>query len=274
MKRKIYSIILCGITATLFSSCDLFKMDNYDEPKETLKGEVRDAVTGDLVLTDQDSQGIRIRMRELSWTASESLSNYDFYVMKEGIYNNSKIFKGHYNIRIDGPFIPLVRVNTQGDTIADESKYIDIKGVTVVDWKVQPFLKIEWVGEPVINSNSTITASFKVSRAVSAEDFKAKIEPMGGWNNNFLEVQDVRMFISETSYVGRANNATAYYTYQTYTGNNFETNTGFGNTITWTSGTIPRGRTVFVRIAARLRYSTESQVRYNYNAAIRVDMPQ
>lgn len=274
MKKIVYfTVLLYGVTVFLFNSCELFKIDNYDEPKETIKGEITDVVTGERVLTDQDNQGIRIRMNELSWKQTEVPSNFDINCMKEGEYLNTKIFKGHYNVRADGPFIPLVRVTQQGDTIMDESKYVDIKGVTVVNFQVQPFLRIEWVGEPVVNGN-TVTVSFKIHRAVTPEAFRAKIEPMGGWNNNFLELSDVRMYVGESAYTGRRDNSSAYTFFETFSGNDFESKYGFGETITYTSNAIPRGRTVFVRIAARIRYSTEGTSRYNYNEAKRVDMPQ
>ena len=220
MKRIYYSIlILCGIIVISFNSCELFKLDNYPEPAETIKGEITDIATGERVLTDQGSQGIRIRLRELSWKETVTPADFDIFCKKEGEYQNTKIFAGHYNVRIDGPFIPLVRLNQQGDTLVDESKYIDIKGVTVANFKVQPFLKIEWVGEPTVN-NGKVTASFRVTRAVSPEDFRAKIEPMGGWNNNFLEVSDVRLFVSESAFVGvRDSNGTPYQVTVNYTGN-------------------------------------------------------
>lgn len=276
MKRMTYyKMIACGVIATLmFHSCELFQLDNYDLPNETLKGEITDIATGEPVLTDQDGQGIRIRLNELSWTATETPQNFDFNCMKEGVYQNTKVFAGHYNVRVDGPFIPLVRRNQQGDTIANESKNVDIKGVTVVDFQVQPFLRIEWVGEPSINADNTITTSFRVHRAVSEADFRAKIEPMGGWNNNFLEVSDIRLYVGESAYVGRRDHSSAYSPFETFDGNGFETKYGFGETITLTTSAIPKGRTVFVRVAARIRYVTEGSSRYNYNAAKRVNMPQ
>jgi hypothetical protein len=261
--------------AFLFSSCEIFKLDNYPEPAEILKGEVTDIATGEKVLTDQGGEGIRIRMRDLSWTQTATPANFDFYCMKEGVYQNTKVFAGHYNIRIDGPFIPLVRLNARGDTIADESKYIDIKGVTVLNFQVQPFLRIEWVKQPYLD-NDVIRASIKVTRAVSNSDFRNKIEPMGSWNDNFLDVTDIRFFISESAYVGfRDSNGTPYSRSYNFTGNSFETTHGFDKTFELESlGKVPPGRTVFVRAAARIRYQTESISRYNYNEAVRVDIPQ
>lgn len=268
MKKTVF--ILCLVMMVLFiASCE---MDNYDWPEETLKGKVVDLATGELVLTDQGSEGTRIRLRELSWKETAAPDNFDFFCMKEGIFQNTKIFKGHYNIRADGAFIPLLRRNAAGDTIADETKYIDIKGVTEIEFRVQPFLKIEWVGQPTI-ADGKITASFRVTRAVSPEEFRAKIEPMGGYNSNFLNVTDVRLFVSQVPFVGFREWDSRYSTTVNYSGSAF--NALLGQTITvTTSGTIPAGRTVFIRAAARINYATENIRRHNYNQALRVDIPR
>lgn len=267
MKKIFYSILIC-LAAVSFHSCEI---DNYDEPQETIKGRVVDAVTGELVLTDQGSEGTRVRLRELSWKETKVPDNFDFFCMKEGIFQNTKVFRGHYNVRIDGAFIPLVRLTSTGDTIADESKYIDIKGVTEVEFKVQPFLKVEWIGTPTV-SDGKITATVKVTRAVSPADFKAKIEPMGGYNDNMLNITDVRLFVSQLPYVGYREWDNRYTTEINYSGNSFDAQLGQPITIT-TKGVIPAGRTVFIRAAARINYATENIKRHNYNQFIRVDVP-
>lgn len=268
MKKVLYSILVC-LAALSFNSCEI---DNYDEPGETIKGRVVDAATGELILTDQGSEGTRIRLRELSWTETKVPDNFDFSCMKEGIFQNTKVFKGHYNVRIDGAFIPLLRKNSEGDTIADETKYIDIKGITEVEFKVQPFLKIEWIGSPTI-SDGKITATIKVTRAISPADFKEKIEPMGGYNDDMLNVTDVRLFVSQMPYVGYREWDNRYTEEINYGGNSFEALLGQPVTIT-TKGVIPAGRTVFIRAAARINYSTENIRRHNYNEALRVDIPK
>lgn len=268
MKKIFYSVLFCLATAS-FNSCTI---DNFAEPQETLKGRVVDAATGDLVLTDQGSEGTRIRLRELSWKETKVPDNFDFFCMKEGIFQNTKIFSGHYNVRIDGAFIPLVRLGITGDTIADETKYIDIKGITQVEFKVQPFLKLEWIGQPTVN-NGQITATVKVTRAVSPADFKAKIETMGNYNDNFLNVTDVRLFVSQVPFVGYREWDNRYSTELDFSGNSFEAQLGQPLTIT-TKGVIPAGRTVFIRAAARINYATENIKRHNYNEAIRVDIPK
>lgn len=265
------TILYYGISLIILSgafSCT--KIDNYAQPGETLKGTVVDVATGDPVLTDQGSEGTRIRMRELSWTASAP-ENLDFFCMKEGIFQNTKVFKGHYNVRADGAFIPIVRVDTNGDTLADESKTLDISGVTDLEFKVQPFLKLEWQGTPTVE-NGKVTATVIVTRGVSPEDFKTKIEPMGNYSDDFLNVTDVRLFVSQVPYVGYREWDNRYTTIIEYPGNSFEAHLGEPVTIT-TQGTIPSGRTVFIRAAARINYATENIKRHNYNEALRVDIP-
>lgn len=267
MKKQFY-IFFALVLGFIYQSCT--KLDNYPQPEETLKGKVVDAVTGELVLTDQGSEGTRVRMRELSWKAS-SPENLDFYCMKEGNFQNTKIFKGNYNVRVDGAFIPLVRTNSSGDTLANESQNLEISGVKDVEFKVQPFLKLEWVGTPTI-ANGKITATVKVTRAVSPADFRAKIEPMGNYSSDFLNVTDVRLFVSQSPYVGFREWDNRYTTINNYTGNAFDALLGTPVTIT-TQGTIAPGRTVFIRAAARINYATENIKRHNYNAALRVDIP-
>jgi len=271
MKKIYYGVLICLAVISL-NSCVL---DNYNGPQETLKGTVVDVVTGNPVLTDQGNQdgheGTRIRLNELSWKGTAVPSNYDFYCMKEGNFQDTKVFSGHYNVRIDGAFIPLVRRNAAGDTIADESKYIDIKGVTQVEFKVQPFLNVAWVGTPTV-SNGVITATVVITRGVSPADFKAKIEPMGGYDDNMLNVTDVRLFVSQGAYVAFRDKDDRYTKNLDYSGNLFEPQLGVPFTIT-TSGVIPAGYTVFIRAAARINYATENIKRYNYNAAVRVDIP-
>jgi len=268
MKNILY-ITVFFLAIVSFSACEI---DNYELPKETLRGRVVDAATGELVLTDQGSEGTRVRLRELSWTETEAPANFDFFCMKEGIFQNTKLFKGHYNVRIDGAFIPLLRVNSDGDTLADETKYIPIEGITEVEFKVQPFLQVEWVGEPTV-SNGKITATVIVTRAVTPAEFKDKIEPMGGYNDAMLNVTDVRLFVSQVPYVGYREWDNRYSTELNFAGNSFDAQLGQPITIT-TQGTISPGRTVFIRAAARINYATENIRRHNYNDVVRVDIPK
>jgi len=256
-----------------FSSCGFFELDNYDEPAETLQGEVVDVATGEPVLTDQGSEGIRVRLTELSW-GDNVTHNPDFYCMPDGSFQNTKLFNGTYNIRIDGPFIPLLREDDRGVPLADETQTMDIEGVTKVRFEVHPFLKVEWVGEPTV-SNGKITAQVRITRAVSEENFRAKIEPMGGYNSSFLNVTDIQLFVSYSSSVGYRARDERWSSKIEYSGSAF--NSLLGETITIESnGTIPSGRVIFIRAAARINYDTpqgSGTRRWNYNTGMEVMIP-
>lgn len=270
-KIALYTLVFATLS---LSSCSLFEVDNYDEPAETIQGEVVDVVTGEPVLTDQGSEGIRVRLTELSWGENVT-PNPDFYCMQDGTFQNTKLFKGTYNVRIDGPFIPLIRETEEGTPLADETKEIDIKGVTKVKFEVQPFLKLEWVGEPTV-SNGKVTAKVRVTRAVSEEEFRKKIEPMGGYNNSFLNITDIQLFVSYSSTVGYRNRDERWSSQIDYSGSTF--NDLLGETITIQSnGTIPAGRKVFIRAASRINYDTpkgSGTRRWNYNEAMEVMIPE
>lgn len=271
MKKILLYILLPALVS--FSACNTFELDNYDEPAETLQGEVVDAATGEPVLTDQGSEGIRVRLTELNWGDNVN-HNPDFYCMPDGTFQNTKIFKGTYNIRIDGPFIPLLREDDRGVPLADETQTMEIAGVTKVKFEVQPFLKVEWVGEPTV-SNGKIEAQVRVTRAVSEEDFRAKIEPMGGYSNSFLNMTDIQLFVSYSSSIGYRARDERWSNKIEYSGSAF--NALLGQTITIESnGTIPSGRIVFIRAAARINYDTpkgSGTRRWNYNEPTEVMIP-
>jgi hypothetical protein len=256
-----------------FTSCSLFELDNYEEPAETLQGEVVDVATGEPVLTDQGSEGIRVRLLETSW-GENATPNPDFFCMPDGTFQNTKLFRGTYNIRIDGPFIPLLREDDRGVPLADETQDVDIVGTTQVRFEVQPFLKVEWVDEPTV-VNGKVRAQVRVTRGVSENDFRDKVEPMGGYNSSFLNVTDIQLFVSYSSSVGYRARDERWSSKIEYTGSSF--NALLGQTITIESiGTIPTGRAVFVRAAARINYDTpkgSGTRRWNYNEATQVLIP-
>ena len=211
--------------------------------------------TGDSILTDQGSEGIRVRMTQLDYSTNAD-HNPDFYCMSSGAYQNTKVFEGVYNVRVDGPFIPLVRENADGTPLADETQTVKVKGSTEVIFKVHPFLRVEFVGYPTV-SNGQITAKVKVTRAISREDFKAYIEPMGNYDDSFANITDVQLFISYSSSVGYRARDERWSSSLEYSGNAFDDYVGKPVTIKSTKGVvIPSGRHVFVRAAARINYDT------------------
>lgn len=271
MKKISFNILSFALLT--FSSCSLFELDNMDAPTETLQGEVVDAATGEPVFTDQGSEGIRVRLTELSW-GDNVTHNPDFFCMPDGTFQNKRLFGGTYNVRIDGPFIPLLREDDRGVPIADETQTVDINGVAKLRFEVQPFLKIEWVGEPTV-SNGKVKAQVRVTRAVSEDDFRAKIEPMGGYSASFLNVTDIQLFVSYSSSVGYRARDERWSSKIEYSGSAFSAL--LGETITIESnGTIPPGKVVFVRAAARINYDTPKGSgvrRWNYNEAEQLMIP-
>lgn len=273
MKKTIFGTML--FSCLLFTSCDVFELDNYEEPKETIIGEVVDSKTGERILTDQGSEGIRVRMTELSWGDNVE-HNPDFYCKSDGSFQNTKIFKGTYNIRIDGPFVPIVREDERGVPIANDTKTLDIEGTINVKFEVQPFLKVEFVDYPTV-SNGQITARVKVTRGISNDEFREKIEPMGNYNSSFTNVTDIQLFLSYSSSVGYRARDERWSNKIEYVGSEFENLLGKEITIKSIKGqTIPSGKHVFVRAAARINYDTPAGSgtrRWNYSEPMEVIIP-
>lgn len=274
MKKKISSVLTCCALLTLVS-CNMFSIDNYDEPKETLQGTVRDVTTGDPILTNQGGDGIRVRIKEISWGENANY-NPDIRARENGTYRNTKLFEGTYEVEVDGPFIPLFRQDPNQVTIPGaEKKVIDIKGVTTLDFEVQPFLKVRFAGEPQV-SNGVITARIIIERGVSEEDFRAKVEPMYGsaYNPNFMNVTDLRLYVGTSPTTGENSQVSEWSNQIQYT-----SFSDFGNPITITSraeNNIPSGRTVFVRAAARINFDTprgSGTRRYNYSEQLDLFIP-
>lgn len=266
--KKISTIVLLAATALSMASCSLFELDNYNAPEETLFGKVTDA-NGKPVLTDQGSEGIRVRLTETSWGGN--VTPQDFYCRPDGSFTNTKLFEADYNIRVDGPFIPLVRSTSDGTLLADESVNTHIKGKTEVNFVVQPFLNVELVGIPQA-AGGKITAQVKVTRNVSKDDFKTKIEPMGDYSDDFINVTDIQLFVSYSSSVGYRARDDRWSSSIEYAGSSFEDLLGTQVAIS-SNGAIPSGRKVYVRAAARINYATENVRRWNYSEPIEVYIP-
>lgn len=270
MKKSIFGAV--GILCML-NSCSLFEADNYEAPSVALKGTVVDAQTGEPVLTDQGSEGIRVRLTELSWGDNVD-HNPDFYCMPDGTFQNTKLFKGNYHITVDGPFIPLIRTDVDGKVLSDDSKTMELNGSHEIKMEVHPFLKVEWVGEPTVEKGK-VKAKVRVTRAVTEQFFREKIEPMGNYSPDFLNVKDIQLFVSYSSTVGYRARDERWSTKIDYSGNSFDTKLGQVIEIE-SANEIPAGRTVFVRAASRINYDTPrgtGTLRWNYNEAKRVDIP-
>lgn len=245
MKRILYYLSCFTCLLAVFSCADI---DNYDEPAETLNGEVIDVNTQKPMQTEVSDGGIRLKLMEYSW--SDNPTPYYFYTMQDGTFNNTKIFKGEYNVVPQGAFVPLVQTDNAGNVTVDKSQTVEIKGTVTLRFEVEPFLKIEWVGEPVVNSNGSITAQVKVSRGTTNANYQQK-------------VTDIVLYVNSSSpYVGENNYDNRY----TKRLSGDEANNALGKVITLTTtGSFSKNRDYYVRVGARIDYSVEGSRRYNYN---------
>lgn len=252
MKKIIYSIV-AGLFILAGTSCQ--KFDNYDEPEETLQGTIVDKETQEPFQTEVAENGVRIKLLEYSW--SDNPTPYYFYVKQDGTFNNTKIFKGNYNIEPQGAFVPLVQTDSNGSVLSDESVTMDIKGTVSLNFEVEPFLRVAYVGEPVINGNS-ISVQVKITRGTTNPDYQQ-------------DLADVCLFINSSSpYVGNNNYDDRYDRHLT----GDELKDMIGQTVTLTTdGELPTGRTYYIRVGARIDKDIAGAKRYNYTDVKEVNVP-
>lgn len=234
--KKIYTVILAAVALSLAVSCT---KDNYAEPAETFKGAFVEKGTGDPFQTVIGNTGIRIRMMEYSW--SETPQPYDTYAKQDGTFQNTKIFKGEYGVTPEGAFVPL------------EEETLKISGVVEKTYEVEPLLKVQWVGEPVVNSDGTVSVKVKITRGTSNPDYQQPLQK--AW-----------LFVSETSYVGD-------FCYSP----NFSVSLGAGDikldeVLTFTTKTpFPTyQRKYFLRFAAKTSMNFSNTERYNYTPIVEI----
>jgi len=170
MKKYIYLLLFS--LPLLAASCS---KDNYDEPQETFRGKFIDKQTGEPFQTAIGNTGIRIRMMEYSW--SDNPQPYDMNVKMDGTFNNTKVFKGEYGITPSGAFVPL------------EEERIKISGTVEKTWEVEPLLRVEWVGEPVVNADGTVDVKVKILRGTDNPAYQQ-------------DLAEAWLFVSENMYVG------------------------------------------------------------------------
>lgn len=232
------------------------KADNYAAPAETLTGSVIDSTTGKTLQTEIGSGGVRIRLDEMSW--SDNPTPYYFYAKQDGTFSNTKIFKGKYRITVEGPFVPLLQNSSSGAITVDQRVTMDVAGTANINFKVQPLLKVEWVGEPVINTDGTITTRVKLSRGTTNPSFQN-------------DVSELTLFLNSSSpYVGNNNNDGRYYNQGTYSAAAGNALVGQTITLTTKGGALPGKRAYYLRVGARTNYGLKQ---FNYTDVKTVNVP-
>ena len=238
MKNIAFAVAL-GTLLLMGNSCK--KNDNYDAPAETLQGHIIDAATKLNVQSEvsgDNGAGTRIKLLEISW--SDSPTPLYLATKQDGTYVNTKVFAATYKIIAEGAFVPMDLAGS------DQTQTVSVKGVTTVDFTVEPFLRLAWVGEPVINTDGSVSVQVTVTRGTANPGFQQAIINLG-------------LFISPSEYVGNNNYDSRYSTLLSYTGT--AGNAIAGQTITLTSKPLPK-RDWFLRLGSRISFGTN---RYNYS---------
>lgn len=252
MKR---SVLLITIFVAILSMTSCQKFDNYAPPKETLCGSIVDKETGEPFFTEVDNNGVRIKLLEYSW--SDNPTPYYFTVKQDGTFNNTKIFEGYYNIEPEGAFVPLVQRDASGEIIVDKSVTTTIKGKVELQFEVEPFLRVKYMGEPIIE-NGKISVPVQITRGTSNVLYQQ-------------EISDVCLFINASSpYVGNNNFDDRYD--QHLVGLD-AVNVLNQTIILTTEGQLPAGRTYYLRVGARINKDVAGVKRYNYGRVLSVKIP-
>jgi hypothetical protein len=240
--HSIKHIVWSFLLVAAFVSCE--EDDNYPAPAETFKGSIVDAETGQPFQTAIGGTGVRIKMMEYSWSATPT--PYYMYAMMDGQFNNNKIFRGEYGVTPEGAFVPLT-----------EERF-EIAGTVEKNYEVEPFLRVEWVGEPVVNDDGTATVQVKIDRGTAHPDFQQALT-------------EVWLFVSENQYVGDFSFSPNYSTKLTggtlpALGATVSITTGWpGGIGTGTQRFFPSySRKYFLRVGARINKQVNATNVYNY----------
>jgi len=243
MKKILYLML---VTTLLLASCQ--KIDNWDEPGSRLYGNVIDSYTGtNLAMDNNDWQ---IRIWDKTWEEMNPGTVAQFQslaVMRDGVYNNTKLFPGTYNmVPYDGPFWP-----------ADTVKGVVLGKETQQDFTVIPYLQVSNFNATLNDTLMTLTCNVKA--------------PIITGLPNFYEV---KAFISLTTFCGNSNyiNIGDYNNLRKQINKTWAAEVGAADNKDYTLGPfkLKRHYTYYVRIGANVNALSR---RYNYSPILKVVVP-
>jgi len=246
MKHVLYFLILFAFGAV---SCS--KVDNLAAPSCTITGSTIDEGTGNTLQTEIGGGGTRVKLLETSYD-SAPVPLY-FQSMQDGTFNNTKVFAATYKVSVEGPFVPLVRTDNSGNTVSDSSQTIQLKNTATLTFKVQPFLRVEWVGDPVVNPDTTVTVKVRITRGTADPAYQQ-------------DVTDINLYVSNTKYDGNNNNDPRYSTLTSYSGSTGTALLGQTITITTKGGALAPQDT-YLRVGARISAGLNQ---YNYTTPVSI----
>lgn len=224
---NIFGLIMIVIGLT-FSSCE---QDNYSLPQGGIKGSVLDS-SNNPIQTEQPG-GIKIRMIELKY--GDGVTPNDFWCKADGTFVNEFVFEGKYKVvPIEGAFFPVDPVE------------VNISGVTNVDFKVVPYLKIEATASL---SGGNVVVSYKLSR-----------ERVGG------KITEVKTLVSSYPTVSNTINEKSITHNLSGTDDVSILATNYTDTVTGLSS----GKTYYIRVGA---IAVNSYNKFNYSAIFEIKIP-
>jgi hypothetical protein len=241
--KKIFYYAALVLAVGVASSCN--KTDNYAPPSSTITGSTVDEGTGEAVQTEIGGGGTRVKLLETSYSANP-VPIY-FQSKQDGTFNNTKVFAATYKVSVEGPFVPLVQTDNTGTVVSDSSQTIVLKDQASLKFKVQPYLRVEWVGKPVVNADKSVTVQVKVTRGTNIPAYQ-------------LDVTNINLYVSNTQYDGQNNYDPRYSTLTSYNGGDGTALLGQTITITTTGGALP-AQDVYFRVGARINAGLNQ---YNY----------
>ena len=149
------------------------KIDNYDAPNATLRGEVIDSYTGQPLLSEQP-QGFYIRYKELSDKYPDAIYR-SFWGKADGSFNNTKLFATTYEVfPYDGAFY-----QPEAQKVTLESN-----GTVEVKFSVTPYLAVTESKVEFDQSAKVLHASFVLRRPEQSAAKPAKAFVALTWNPN------------------------------------------------------------------------------------------
>lgn len=254
--KIIFSISVIFLIGSMIGSC--VKTDNYPGPNASVNGTITDSVTGQPFQSGPMDE--RLYVLQTNYTAGTPVPFY-WNVQPGGLYNNTAVFSGSYKIYpTDGAFVPLV-YTSNGSIIDHGSKQIQVNPNqnTTTNFTVTPFLVVNWVGDPVLNADSTVTISCTVTRGTS--------DPL--WTFN---VTDVFFVVSNTDFISAQSGD-----FETPLSNDITYSGTAGNAILGTTLTIKsKGKLgvhqgYYLRVGARTADNVNK--RYNYTTVKMLNVP-
>jgi hypothetical protein len=234
-----------------YAACN--KVDNYPAPGDTVTGATYDEVTGQTLQTEVGS-GTRVELLEISYDSAPV--PFYFYSMQDGTFNDDKVFGATYKVSVQGPFVPLIVTDSTGAVITDSSQTIVLKNKATLKFNVQPFLRIQWVGAPVINSDTTVSVQVVITRGTDNPLYQ-------------LLITDINLYVSNTQYDGNNNYDPRYSSLTSYSDSTGAKLLGDTITLTTTGGALP-AQDVYFRVGARIDAGLDE---YNYNTPVSITYP-